>query len=247
MLQGPCCKLRIIGHWRIAQLLSSIGVKFVKEREKKLDFSFKSHSLSPLQIHFLSQARANFFKFLHSVKYLEVTVISWPRKPIIIVLWKRCQVRYCSFLPKFTYELRTEVLCHNNLTPSQTKSLILAWFLKLRWESLQSDFYVSSHALWCDTCKCSHTIIIETPVFCPTRHKVIVNLLRHANCPPESSCWFLTLLFNGRVTASWKLKFPERACVLWMRVKRTYLVYIIKYWCIILPRGDRNLIGFFSV
>ena len=246
MLQGPCCKLRIISHWRIAQLLSSIGVKFVKERKKNL--------ISPLRAILFRHFKSIFsvrleqtLKFLHSVKYLEVTVISWPRKPIIIVLWKRCQVRYCSFLPKFTYELRTEVLCHSNLTPSQTKSLILAWFLKLRWESLQSDFYVSSHALWCDTCKCSHTIIIETPVFCPTRHKVIVNLLRHANCPPESSCWFLTLLFNGRVTASWKLKFPERACVLWMRVKRTYLVYIIKYWCIILPRGDRNLIGFFSV
>ena len=246
MLQGPCCKLRIISHWRIAQLLSSIGVKFVKERKKNL--------ISPLRAILFRHFKSIFsvrleqtLKFLHSVKYLEVTVISWPRKPIIIVLWKRCQVRYCSFLPKFTYELRTEVLCHSNLMPSQTKSLILAWFLKLRWESLQSDFYVSSHALWCDTCKCSHTIIIETPVFCPTRHKVIVNLLRHANCPPESSCWFLTLLFNGRVTASWKLKFPERACVLWMRVKRTYLVYIIKYWCIILPRGDRNLIGFFSV
>ena len=246
MLQGPCCKLRIISHWRIAQLLSSIGVKFVKERKKNL--------ISPLRAILFRHFKSIFsvrleqtLKFLHSVKYLEVTVISWPRKPIIIVLWKRCQVRYCSFLPKFTYELRKEVLCHSNLTPSQTKSLIPAWFLKLRWESLQSDFYVSSHALWCDTCKCSHTIIIETPVFCPTRHKVIVNLLRHANCPPESSCWFLTLLFNGRVTASWKLKFPERACVLWMRVKRTYLVYIIKYWCIILPRGDRNLIGFFSV
>ena len=246
MLQGPCCKLRIISHWRIAQLLSSIGVKFVKERKKNI--------ISPLRAILFHYFESIFsvrleqtLKFLHSVKYLEVTVISWPRKPIIIVLWKRCQVRYCSFLPKFTYELRTEVLCHSNLTPSQTKSLILAWFLKLRWKSLQSDFYVSSHALWCDTCKCSHTIIIETPVFCPTRHKVIVNLLRHANCPPESSCWFLTLLFNGRVTASWKLKFPERACVLWMRVKRTYLVYIIKYWCIILPRGDRNLIGFFSV
>ena len=36
MLQGPCCKLRIIGHWQIAQLLSSIGVKFVKERKKNL-------------------------------------------------------------------------------------------------------------------------------------------------------------------------------------------------------------------
>ena len=127
MLQGPCCKLRIISHWRIAQLLSSIGVKFVKEREKKLDFSFKSHSLSPLQSIFSVKLEQT-LKFLHSVKYLEVTVISWPRKPIIIVLWKRCQARYCSFLPKFTYELRTEVLCHSNLTPSQTKSLILAWF-----------------------------------------------------------------------------------------------------------------------
>lgn len=75
MLQGPCCKLRIISHWRIAQLLSSIGVKFVKEREKKIDFSFKSHSLSPLQSIFSVKLEQT-LKFLHSVKYLEVTVIS---------------------------------------------------------------------------------------------------------------------------------------------------------------------------
>lgn len=75
MLQGPCCKLRIINHWRIAQLLSSIGVKFVKERKKNI--------ISPLRAILFRYFESIFsvrleqtLKFLHSVKYLEVTVIS---------------------------------------------------------------------------------------------------------------------------------------------------------------------------